>query len=197
MNNEWDQIEVWSSRIAGITAIAGAIYGIYVSARKTVSKIFNISNRIQYISEQLESNGGTSLRDTINRIEARQVQTEQRERAFLQTHPNMMFELDLSLGLVWANRTFLDTLDVDSDTVAGYGWHNIISEKDRDRVLDQFETAKNAVRNVNTCAKLIVSSDLSQTIETNIVATVMRSSNGDCSGYLVTINTIKKLKITG
>ena len=197
MNNEWDQIEIWSSRIAGITAIAGAIYGIYVSARKTVSKIFNISNRIQYISEQLESNGGTSLRDTINRIEARQVQTEQRERAFLQTHPNMMFELDLSLGLVWANRTFLDTLDVDSDTVAGYGWHNIISEKDRDRVLDQFETAKNAVRNVNTCAKLIVSSDLSQTIETNIVATVMRSSNGDCSGYLVTINTIKKLKITG
>ena len=197
MNNEWDQIEVWSSRIAGITAIAGAIYGMYVSVRKTVSKIFNISNRIQYISEQLESNGGTSLRDTINRIEARQVQTEQRERAFLQTHPNMMFELDLSLGLVWANRTFLDTLDVDSDTVAGYGWHNIISEKDRDRVLDQFETAKNAVRNVNTCAKLIVSSDLSQTIETNIVATVMRSSNGDCSGYLVTINTIKKLKITG
>jgi PAS domain-containing protein len=197
MNNEWDQIEIWSSRIAGITAIAGAIYGMYVSVRKTVSKIFNISNRIQYISEQLESNGGTSLRDTINRIEARQVQTEQRERAFLQTHPNMMFELDLSLGLVWANRTFLDTLDVDSDTVAGYGWHNIISEKDRDRVLDQFETAKNAVRNVNTCAKLIVSSDLSQTIETNIVATVMRSSNGDCSGYLVTINTIKKLKITG
>jgi len=197
MNNEWDQIEIWSSRIAGITAIAGAIYGMYVSVRKTVSKIFNISNRIQYISEQLESNGGTSLRDTINRIEARQVQTEQRERAFLQTHPNMMFELDLSLGLVWANRTFLDTLDVDSDTVAGYGWHNIICEKDRDRVLDQFETAKNAARNVNTCAKLIVSSDLLQTIETNIVATVMRSSNGDCSGYLVTINTIKKLKITG
>jgi len=197
MNNEWDQVEIWSSRIAAITAISGALFGVFVSIRRGVSKLLNISNRIQYISDQLESNGGTSLRDTINRIEARQIHTEQRERAFLQTHPNMMCELDSGLGLVWANRTFLDTLDVDSDTVSGYGWHNLVCEKDRERVVHQFENAKDATRNVNTCTKMIVSSNLQKIIEANIVGTVMRANNGDCSGYLVTINQIKPSKTTG
>jgi hypothetical protein len=192
MSGEWDQLELWSTRIAAITAILGALYGVYRFVKSSVIKIFGMANKINMISEQLVSNGGSSLRDCITRIEARQIHIEQRERAFLHTHPNMMCELDNNLCLVWANKIFLDTIDVDSDSLAGYGWHNIVCERDRDRVLQQFEDAKDACRNVMTTGCFVVGGDASRRYEANIVATVMRDAVMQVSGYLVTVTLNKK-----
>jgi PAS domain-containing protein len=191
MNDQWDHINDWGTRAAAITAIFGAIYGIYRGIKTSITKVLGVANKINYISEQLASNGGTSLRDAINRIESRQVQTEQRERAFLRTHPNIICELDSSLELVWANKTFLDTLDVDSDTVVGYGWHNVICENDRERVMEQFELARQAVRDMNTTTQMLINANLDKKVNAFILATVMRSQNGACSGFLVTINIVK------
>lgn len=192
MINEWVQLELWSTRIAAITAVSGAIYGLYRFVKSSLVKVFGMANKINMISEQLVSNGGSSLRDCITRIEARQIQVEQRERAFLHTHPSMMYELDEHLSLVWANRIFLDNLDVDSDVVSGYGWHNIISESDRRRIIEQFAHAKESSRSLSTTAKLIVSQNINNTVNATVVGTVMRDSRERTSGYLVTITLEKK-----
>ena len=191
MNGEWEGIELWSSRIAAVRALAGALYGVYRAVRATVVKIVNISNRLQTISDQLVSNGGSSLRDAINRIEHRQIQTEQRERAFLHMHPDMMFELDRHLALRWANGAYLDAFDVDSDCVENYGWYNTISEADRGRVIDQFKNAVTDTRNVTTNAKLIVGMNHENTVNATIAATVMHDSNQKTGGFLVTVKTIQ------
>jgi PAS domain-containing protein len=193
MSGEWDQIEIWGSRFGAIMVIFTVLYAVYRQIKKSITKVLNIANRVQYISDQLESNGGTSLRDTINRIESRQIQTEQRERAFLQTHPNMMFELDVNLNLIWANRMFLSTLAVDSESVMQYGWHNIISEKDRERVIEQFDSAKQSARNMTTVSCFVVGNGAKCSFEASIIATVMRDSQENSSGFLVTINPTKKV----
>lgn len=192
MNPEqWSDLESWGSKIAAVTAIVGAVYAAYRVVKNAFVKVLNIANRVQYISEQFETNGGTSLRDALNRIEARQVQTEQRERAFLHTHPNAMCELDSDLRLIWANSTFLDTIDVDTDAIVGYGWHNIVCEVDRERVIEQLTSARDAVRNAATHANLILNADPARLTGCNITATVMRNSDQQASGFLVTVNFTK------
>ena len=180
-------LDSWSSRIAAITAVCGGLYAAYKSLRAAFGRIMNISQRLQTISDQLVSNGGSSLRDAINRIEHRQIQTEQRERAFLHMHPDMMFELDRHLSLRWSNHAFLDTLDVDSSCVQNFGWHNLIVESERERVLEQFEDARQAVRNIITTATLVVGNNPESTINTAITGTVMEDSTQKTSGFLVTV----------
>lgn len=194
MNGEWYQLEVLASRIGAATAIFTAAYGAYRLIKTSVMRVINISNRLQMISEQLTSNGGTSLRDAINRIEERQIRTEQRERAFLQTHPNIMFELDNDLMLAWANKVFLEKFETDTDLIQGYGWHNLIEENDRDRVIHQFKTAQTTVRNFSTVANFVIGGNLNQTIEMNLTATVMRNSNLKTSGFLITVKSESKMR---
>lgn len=194
MSNEWDQLELWSGRIGAAAALAGTFYGIYKAARAGISKILTISNRLQAISDQLSPNGGSSLRDAINRIEHRQIQTEQRERAFLHMHSDMMFELNHNLQLVWANHTLLKALQVDSDAISGGGWHNIVAEDDRQRTIEQFENARDSIRNVITQSKLLIAQDINQTINASIAGTVMLDSSQKTGGFLVTVKLLRNRK---
>lgn len=194
MSNEWDQLEIWGARIGAVTALAGTLYAIYKTARAGISKIINISNRLQDISNQLSPNGGSSLRDAINRIEHRQIQTEQRERAFLHMHSDAMFELNRHLALTWANKTFLDMLNIDSQNAYGYGWHTLIEESDRNRVIDQFTSASETSRNVHTIAKLIIDHNLNNVDTFIISGTVMLDSTNKTGGYLISVKHFKSEK---
>ena len=185
MNNEWDMLESWSSRIAAITAIAGAAYAAFRYIKNAVVKVLNVANRVQQISDQLVSNGGSSLRDAIHRIESRQVQTEQRERAFLQHHDTPMFEVDSKLSMRWANVRFLRMVNFDSDDAAGYGWHNAIHEDDRERVVALFDTARETVRNIQTTCRFVVQKDHPQMHV--LSATVMRDVDNNAGGFFINL----------
>lgn len=186
MNNEWDMLESWSSRIAALTAIAGAAYAAFRYVKNAVVKVMNVANRVQQISDELVSNGGSSLRDAIHRIESRQVQTEQRERAFLQHHETPMFELDDRLAMRWSNVRFLRMVCFDSDDAAGYGWHNAIHEEDRERVIGLFENAREAVRNIQTTCRFVVKKDHQQMYV--LSATVMRDVDNNTGGFFVNLS---------
>lgn len=183
--NIWQIINSYSERIGAISAILAALYGLYRVVRKNVSRLVNMANRIQEISDQLTGNGGSSLHDAIHRIEERQVRNEQRERAFLQQHDTPMFELNEDLTLRWANTAFLKLTGFDSDEAAGYGWHNAIEETDRERVVEAFENAKQSTRNLQTVASILMHRDFEQ--PHTLTATVMRSIESKTTGFFVAL----------
>jgi PAS domain S-box-containing protein len=190
--NIWQTINSYSERIGAISAIFAALYGLYRVVRKNVSRLISMADRIQTISDQLSSNGGSSLRDAVFRIEDRQVRNEQRERAFLQQHDSPMFELNDDLSLRWSNSAFLKLVGFDSDEAAGFGWHNIIEETDRDRVVKRFDDARDACRNLQTTAQLLVNRDFEQPYI--FTATVMRDLENRTSGFFVTLSVPSEIR---
>ena len=183
----WDIMNSWVARITTISALLGILYAMYRSAKSAIQKILNISNRIQMISDQLTSNGGSSLVDAVARIEARQVRNEQRERAFLHHHSTPMFELDEKLCLKWANSSFLKLVQFDSDDAIGYGWHNTICEKDRRRVVEEFNNASIAARNIQLLCSLSLRGDCTE--QYVLTATVMRNLESKTTGFFVNFTT--------
>jgi hypothetical protein len=179
----WDDVNTWAARTGALSAFFAALYAIYRTAKATILKIINISNKINAISEQLTSNGGSSLVDAVARIESRQVRNEQRERAFLHHHSTPMFELDEKLALRWANSSFLKLVQFDSDDAAGYGWHNTICEKDRNRVVKEFESANESSRNIQLLCAFNIKGDCSEPYV--MTATVMRTIDNKTSGFFV------------
>ena len=144
----WEEINTWAARAGALSAFFAAVYAIYRTVKIAILKILSISNKINNISEQLTSNGGSSLVDAIARIETRQVRNEQRERAFLNHHYTPMFELDEHLGLRWANASFLTVMmQVDMDGTTQYA-KKIVGAlfKNLNRLPVRFEIFKLCVR---------------------------------------------------
>lgn len=181
--NFWDIVNSWTGRFSAIVALVGVLYTIYRGIKSAIQKILSISTKIQHINDQLTSNGGKSLVDVVQRIEARQIRNEQRERAFLQHHSSPMFELDSLLALKWANASFLRSVQLDSDEINGYGWHNAICEKDRERVVEEFEKASNASRNIQLVCTLSARGECTE--QYVMSATVMRDINNKSTGFFV------------
>ncbi len=94
-----------------------------------------VAVQLKLIVAELHPNGGASIRDSLNRIETRQVLQEQRQKAILSDMSVGVFETDAEGHCIWANRKYLRMTGRTLAEVAGSGWTNIIASEDRDRVV--------------------------------------------------------------
>jgi PAS domain S-box-containing protein len=151
---EWD----WQ-QLAGMAAVAGA--GVVVLRwmwravprcwRHLRNNMFGIGDlkedigkmheTLDHIVTELRPNGGSSIRDSLNRIELRQVLQEQRQKAILTDMSVGVFETDTEGSFIWVNRKYLRMTGRAPSEVNGSGWVNTIAERDRERVISEWQTA--------------------------------------------------------
>lgn len=105
---------------------------------------------LQNIAAELRPNHGTSIKDSLDRIEARQVTHEQRWRIALYDHDKGIVELDGDGRLVWCNRTFREITGRDTEELQGTGWALAIAPEDRSRILEEWEDAVQHGRDYET-----------------------------------------------
>jgi PAS domain S-box-containing protein len=137
--------------------------------------------KLNAIYSQLVTNGGSSLRDSIDRIEKRTVFTEEFVKTIYKESDKAMFQTDATGKCTWVNKTLLRLVDMESVDVLGQGWVNIISIDDREDVMNEWN---NAIANSRDF-------DMSYTTvkgdKVHHVARALRSNDLKVIGYLGTI----------
>lgn len=104
-------------------------------------KTAEIISKLDKLVAEVSPNGGASMRDAINRIEATQIRTEERVRILLLDSNDGIWESDANGMCIWANRTLLNLMDLEIHEVTGNGWIAAIQESERNRVVTEWRHA--------------------------------------------------------
>jgi PAS domain-containing protein len=136
--------------VVGIIAAAIAIpIAFWRKLIVPVNKLFfsneELIKTIQQIKLEVVTNGGKSIKDTVNglkktceNIEKRQRVIDQRTRASLHYLDAGLFETDKTGKLTWTNEAFYKITGQTQTDMEGYDWLSFIHEEDRDRVIQEF-----------------------------------------------------------
>jgi PAS domain S-box-containing protein len=143
-----------SQALVGIVAGAGAIGAIYLYVSKkivipvkkyfssisdSIGQIPKINNQISEISKELSTNGGMSIKDSVNRIDKNMHYLEQRQKAILTSSKQICyFETDSRGNVTTVNRLYQRLTNRTIEELLGYGWLNTIEESDREEVRSEW-----------------------------------------------------------
>lgn len=106
---------------------------------KMFKKMQKLFDTVERIDKEFAPNGGGSMKDTLNRIEGRQVKSEQRQRVLLLDSDDLVYESDSNGMCVWINRTYSRTLNRGVDELLGNGWISCLHTEDRDAVVEEWQ----------------------------------------------------------
>ena len=114
----------------------------FLSAYKLVNAHKNVDlpllvKEVSAIRAELLPNGGSSVRDAINRIEEKVILTDRMHWAIRQDGPYGIFRCDKEGRNLEVNRTFCRWLSVGADELLGHGWRNYVLRGDVNHFVDQ------------------------------------------------------------
>lgn len=93
------------------------------------------------IKKELQTNGGSSIKDSIKRIEGHISIIDAKYKAFVSLENEPVWESDENGGCIWANSSYLKMTGFDFDYLKNAGWISIINENDRSRVREEWNMA--------------------------------------------------------
>ena len=156
---------------------------------KKMKDLFEVSERLKKLDEihaQLMPNGGSSIKDSIDRIERKLVFNTEWIRMFDKDSGRIVFHLDANGNLEWANKAFLDLFDCELSDVLGLGWLSKVAREDYSLISTEIDNAIEDQRDIN------VAFNLNNGQHVDCIARAMRSK-ATLFGYLCVL-TIKHAK---
>lgn len=97
-------------------------------------KIDHLAECVQTLTGELLTNNGTSVKDSLLRLENSIALTSERQRARMLDSTELVYETDLEGNCTWVNRTYSRAVERGFEELMGKGWINVISEDMRDEV---------------------------------------------------------------
>lgn len=163
---------------------------------RNVATIMNVAAHLQKLDRdvgavlaELRPNGGTSLRDAINRLERTQVEqalarqkSDARIMAVLNYDAVPMFESDAEGRCLWVNRAMLVITGRTDAEMLDHGWTNAIHPEDRPRVRELWEAAIREVRAFEE--EFRYARPDGHAVRAYVTARPILASNGDLQGWL-------------
>lgn len=139
-------IHHYPTLIAAASAAIGAIYYIIKSWILPMIKAFKrytkLCEKVDIVFEELQPNGGHSIKDAISRLEATVTEIKdvhlrrlsERQKALLADKRTALFETDSEGNCIWVNRTYARVAGRTPSELYGHGWQNAIAKDQRDYV---------------------------------------------------------------
>lgn len=125
-----------------------AAHPMYRYARDRLRRISTALDTVELISKQLFPNGGSSLRDVVDRNSKVMIDMAKdvsmsvaQNRSLFEQSVMGMFEGDDDGEIVWANRALRQMTGMRLEQLAGSGWINAIHDDDRRRVENDWRLA--------------------------------------------------------
>lgn len=149
-------------QLIGILVKTGAGIGAVVLIIKHFKSIVSylkgfalMPEKIRVIEAETKTNGGSSIRDALNRIEKRQLIQEQRVLFIFDFFNEFgTFEGDPEGHCIRCSVKFCDFFDKNQDELIGNSWVNNIHPEDRDRVFKEFKDAVNQKRSFHSLFRI-------------------------------------------
>jgi len=179
----------WVGYVAGVGVLASVtwkyiIKPIHKFAHKT-AEVAEMLPAISVMVKEYQPNGGSSMRDAIDRIESSIQVVNQRLKGYASSDGLAHFECDADGKVTWVNRTFCEVTGLTESEATGNGWVLSVDEVERDDV--QLEW-RNAVKdNRDFFMKYRCRRRSGESIFVENHATILRTSNGKILGYVGTL----------
>ena len=163
------QINDFAVVIGAICSIAGSVYAIwrfsvkptYLKIKDMITDVYNVamdaSNIHHIIQKELNTNGGSSLKDAINRIESRLSVQDGKHRTILSLLDSPVWESDENGNYIWVNRAYRKITGYDIDNVRDMGWISIVAPASREAVQGEWENAIKDHRHFSLTYNIITS----------------------------------------
>ena len=127
---------------AGASTIVTGLIVIYKKAVKpmvkAITSYYKTIEKIDRIFEELTPNGGSSVKDKIDRMDSGLALVQQVQQAMAADTKAALFRTDSEGNCVWVNRTYTRTVGMNMSEILGHGWQNGISQDDRDDVVTEW-----------------------------------------------------------
>ncbi len=127
---------------AAISAVISSIILIYKRVVKPLVKHFSnwydMMNKVDKIFDELTPNGGTSIKDKIDRMDSGLALVQQVQQAMAADTESALFRTDSEGRCVWVNRTYTRIVGMNLAEVLGHGWQNAIAQEEREIVVAEW-----------------------------------------------------------
>lgn len=128
-------VPVLAAVISSGCSVAATIFVARLRAKRREKSVFAmLVADVKLIREQVFPNGGSSMRDTINRIEERQHVDSEIRRAGFHHSTSPIWEADHEGHITWCNSAFARLLGVSTEELKGHGWMSMVNRDDLPKV---------------------------------------------------------------
>lgn len=139
--------------------------------------LHKVYKEVKTIRKELTPNGGSSLRDAINRVERKMESIEFAQHISWDFYSVPMFRTDGAGACQWVNQTYLDLVKRGKEFVLGKGWESCIHYEDRENVAREWENACKDSRNFDMSYRMV---DVNQ----NVIRCRCRAYGSSKTGYI-------------
>lgn len=141
-----------------------------------------VQSRLKQVTEQFKANGGSSVRDQLNRIEVGMSANKGRIWALMNNSELAIWESTADGGCVYVNKTGLRWLGRTNSEMTGRGWINSIVREDRARVIEEWHAAVTDQRTFELTYGWLASDDTE--FEVHAQSHPLRDSNNNITGWI-------------
>lgn len=190
------QVNEYAVLIGGICSIVGSLYAIwrffiyphiFLKLKNMLDDVYKVAMDAasihQIIKKELNTNGGLSLKDAINRIELRLSLQDGKHKATLSLLDSPIWESDEDGNYIWVNRAYRRITGYDIDSVKDMGWISIIAPEHREAVSEEWESSVKDHRHFS--------------LTYNIVTSFGKVLSVDVEGYPIYLNNKNKNIVKG
>lgn len=139
----WPKVKRWIMTFVGYDKISAQLEEVNSKITKHFKdeeeKTRLVTKQLSDIVKEIHPNGGTSMRDALNRIECTQLMAEQRHKALISDLEYGTWETNSEGDVVWVNRTLCRITGRTPPEILGHGWVNMIATEDRERVHKEWD----------------------------------------------------------
>jgi hypothetical protein len=183
MDNSWIQNIILLS--SALTALVGIwkllivpLHGSYKNLSKIYTSLDTHLPKIIKISNELDPNGGNSIKDILTRIDKNTQGSISRIWTLLESTEFGYFETNRHGEYIRVNKAWLRLAKMDSEESKGNGWINGIAPEDRDRVFYEWELAVKQERAFSSIYTM------SSNIQVKADAHPIKTDSGEVLGWL-------------
>lgn len=177
------KLKDWLELLAPIGIAFGFIWRVWLKKRFT--ELSDLYVKVQKISEEFSPNGGSTLRDAINRIEDKITLQEQKTLAIIKSFPIGTWISDKYGKCVDVNRSLCKIMGRTESEIKGDNWSNWIHPDERDDVFEEWYRAVNNMMTFDMTYRYVLPDGRIQKVHG--VAYQLRTERNELIGFLGTL----------
>lgn len=177
------QLKEWLELLAPFGVVFGLVWRFWLKAR--MDELRDLYSQIKVISEEFRPNGGSTLRDAINRIEKKITLQEQKTRAILQSLPVGTWTSDSSGKFIAINKSFCQIVKRLESEMLGDNWMNWLHADDREDVWEEWQSSIRLSRDFDSTFRFVLPDGTIQRV--HAVAYQLKDEKDQQIGFLGTV----------
>lgn len=181
-------LQEWLSLLAPFGIVFGFVWRFWLKKRYEEGK--DLYKKIQVIAEEFRPNGGSTLRDAINRIEEKVTVQEQKTLALIKSLPLGTWIADSKGKVIDLNKSICRITNRTESEMKGDNWINWVRPDEKDDVFDEWKRCVTNDLNFDMQYHYVLPNNKVQKVHG--VAYQLRDLNGELIGFLGTLSAVGK-----